>query len=249
MSSNIFFAHVGLELGAGALPGVRAPVRLLRAGRHRSVRSCAAGDHQLRERPRWTVTAGRSATTSSSPARRSGRARRRSPRCRWRSWLPRSPATGSCRTRTSCATSARMPTGDAPSDEILETFGSGGGTRVVSSEAAAATRAAMVDAVNGPLGRLYAGQGDITLYGISNARSAGQDRHCPARRRAGAALVVHRLCARRGRCDAPDRDRGAGRERRLGLRTGGADRRSGDGRMAAPVRGRVNPFVTRWGIV
>ena len=67
-----------------------------------------------------------------------------------------------------------MPTGDAPSDEILETFGSGGGTRVVSSEAAAATRAAMVDAVNGPLGRLYAGQGDITLYGISNARSAGK---------------------------------------------------------------------------
>ena len=65
-------------------------------------------------------------------------------------------------------------TGDAPSDEILETFGSGGGTRVVSSEAAAATRAAMVDAVNGPLGRLYAGQGDITLYGISNARSAGK---------------------------------------------------------------------------
>ena len=64
--------------------------------------------------------------------------------------------------------------GDAPSDEILDTFGSGGGTRVVSSAAAAATRAAMVDAVNGELGRLYAGQGDITLYGISNARSAGK---------------------------------------------------------------------------
>jgi peptidoglycan glycosyltransferase len=64
--------------------------------------------------------------------------------------------------------------GDAPSDEILDSFGSGGGTRVVSSQAAAATRAAMVDAVNGELGRLYAGQGDITLYGISNARSAGK---------------------------------------------------------------------------
>jgi penicillin-binding protein A len=64
--------------------------------------------------------------------------------------------------------------GDAPSDEVLDTLGSGGGTRVVSSEAAAATRAAMVNAVNGELGRLYAGQGDITLYGISNARSAGK---------------------------------------------------------------------------
>ena len=28
--------------------------------------------------------------------------------------------------------------------------------------------------MNGELGRLYAGQGDITLYGISNARSAGK---------------------------------------------------------------------------
>ena len=64
--------------------------------------------------------------------------------------------------------------GDAPSDQVLDTFGSGGGTRVVSSEAAAATRAAMVDAVNGELGRLYAGQADITLYGIGNARAAGK---------------------------------------------------------------------------
>ena len=61
-----------------------------------------------------------------------------------------------------------------PSPTVLDTFGSGGGTRVVSPQAAAATGAAMVDAVNGDLGRLYAGQGDITLYGISNARSAGK---------------------------------------------------------------------------
>ncbi|MGI8999374.1 MAG: peptidoglycan D,D-transpeptidase FtsI family protein [Candidatus Limnocylindria bacterium] len=64
--------------------------------------------------------------------------------------------------------------GDTPSEEVLDTLGSGGGTRVVSAEAAAATRVAMVDAVNGELGRLYAGQGDITLYGIGNARSAGK---------------------------------------------------------------------------
>lgn len=60
------------------------------------------------------------------------------------------------------------------SDQVLETLGSGGGTRVVGSAAAAATRQAMVDAVNGELGRLYAGQADVTLYGIGDARSAGK---------------------------------------------------------------------------
>jgi peptidoglycan glycosyltransferase len=61
-----------------------------------------------------------------------------------------------------------------PSESILDTFGSAGGTRVVSTAAARATRTAMLDAVNGELGRLFAGQGDITLYGISNQRSAGK---------------------------------------------------------------------------
>jgi peptidoglycan glycosyltransferase len=64
--------------------------------------------------------------------------------------------------------------GDAPSDTILDRFSSRGGTRVISTEAARQVRSAMVDAVNGELGRLYAGQGDITLYGIGNARSAGK---------------------------------------------------------------------------
>lgn len=62
----------------------------------------------------------------------------------------------------------------APSETVLERFSSRGGTRVISSEAARQTRAAMVDAVNGPLGRAYAGEADITLYGISNQRAAGK---------------------------------------------------------------------------
>jgi cell division protein FtsI/penicillin-binding protein 2 len=37
-----------------------------------------------------------------------------------------------------------------------------------------ATRAAMVDAVNGELGRPFAGQADITLYGISGQQAAGK---------------------------------------------------------------------------
>ena len=63
---------------------------------------------------------------------------------------------------------------DAPSETVLDRFSSRGGTRVISTEAARQVRSAMVDAVNGELGRPYAGQGDITLYGISNARSAGK---------------------------------------------------------------------------
>jgi len=61
-----------------------------------------------------------------------------------------------------------------PTDEVLERFTSRGGTRVISTEAARQTRAAMVDAVNGELGRAYAGQADITLYGITEDRSAGK---------------------------------------------------------------------------
>jgi peptidoglycan glycosyltransferase len=60
------------------------------------------------------------------------------------------------------------------SDSVIQTFGSLGGTRVVNSQAAAQTRAAMLDAVNADLGRLFAGQGDITLYGIGDHRSAGK---------------------------------------------------------------------------
>jgi penicillin-binding protein A len=63
---------------------------------------------------------------------------------------------------------------DAPSDSVLQRFSSRGGTRVISTEAARQVRSAMVDAVNGELGRPYAGQGDVTLYGIANVRSAGK---------------------------------------------------------------------------
>ncbi len=63
---------------------------------------------------------------------------------------------------------------DAPSEAVLDRFSSRGGTRVISTDAARQLRSAMVDAVNGELGRQYAGQGDITLYGISDARSAGK---------------------------------------------------------------------------
>jgi peptidoglycan glycosyltransferase len=62
-----------------------------------------------------------------------------------------------------------------PSSAVLETSPSGGGNRVISVDAARQTRSAMVDAVEGELGRLYAGQGSVQLYGIgSGVHTAGK---------------------------------------------------------------------------
>ena len=63
---------------------------------------------------------------------------------------------------------------DQPSETVLQRFSSRGGTRVVSAETARQVRSVMVDAVNGELGRPYAGQGDIQLYGIAGSVSAGK---------------------------------------------------------------------------
>jgi penicillin-binding protein A len=59
-------------------------------------------------------------------------------------------------------------------DTVIQSFGSLGGTRIVSGEAASQTRVAMVDAVNEELGAVFAGQGNIQLYGIDNHVSAGK---------------------------------------------------------------------------
>jgi peptidoglycan glycosyltransferase len=64
--------------------------------------------------------------------------------------------------------------GNGPSDRILETYQPGGGARVVSSQTAAQVRRAMVDAVQGELGRLYAGAGAVSNYGISGVSTAGK---------------------------------------------------------------------------
>jgi peptidoglycan glycosyltransferase len=65
-------------------------------------------------------------------------------------------------------------TSGSPSEAIIETYGGSGGGAAVGSQAAGEVRSAMVDAVNGEIGRTYAGQGDIRLYGISGQQSAGK---------------------------------------------------------------------------
>jgi penicillin-binding protein A len=61
-----------------------------------------------------------------------------------------------------------------PSDTILETYRGAGSRRVVSLETARQVRSIMVDAVNAELGAMYAGQGNLSLYGIEGAVSAGK---------------------------------------------------------------------------
>ncbi|HYM52420.1 MAG TPA: penicillin-binding protein 2 [Candidatus Dormibacteraeota bacterium] len=61
-----------------------------------------------------------------------------------------------------------------PSDRVVASYGGQGGGRAIGSQAAAQVRSAMVDAVQGELGRLYAGTGAMTLYGVSGVATAGK---------------------------------------------------------------------------
>ena len=63
---------------------------------------------------------------------------------------------------------------NGPLDEIVESFAPGDGTRVMSAQTADSVRALMVDAVHGPLGAPYAGAANVALYGISGVETAGK---------------------------------------------------------------------------
>ena len=69
-------------------------------------------------------------------------------------------------------THAATPSG-GPTETIVEAYG-GGGSRAISSQAAAQVRSAMVDAVEGPLGSRYAGAGAVSRYGVSGVETAGK---------------------------------------------------------------------------
>jgi penicillin-binding protein A len=61
-----------------------------------------------------------------------------------------------------------------PSGALIESTSPGSGHRVISSQTASEVRQAMVDAVQGPLGRFYAGSGNVSLYGVSGVSTAGK---------------------------------------------------------------------------
>jgi peptidoglycan glycosyltransferase len=70
-------------------------------------------------------------------------------------------------------THAATPLG-GPSATVLESYGGGVGSRAISSQAASQVRSAMIDAVEGPLGRRYAGAGAVSRYGVSGVQTAGK---------------------------------------------------------------------------
>jgi len=61
-----------------------------------------------------------------------------------------------------------------PSGTVLERYGGDHGDGAISTQAAAEVRAAMIDAVSGPLGRLYAGAGAVSRFGVSGVLTAGK---------------------------------------------------------------------------
>lgn len=64
--------------------------------------------------------------------------------------------------------------GEAWSDEVVESYGGGGGSRVFGLATARQLRAGMVDAVHGELGRIFAGAGNVQLYGVQGVVTAGK---------------------------------------------------------------------------
>lgn len=61
-----------------------------------------------------------------------------------------------------------------PSDRVLATYEGSGSHRAIGSGAAAQVRQGMVDAVHGEIGRAYAGAGSVALYGVSGVQTAGK---------------------------------------------------------------------------
>jgi penicillin-binding protein A len=57
---------------------------------------------------------------------------------------------------------------------VIESTSASAGQRVISSQTASEVRQAMVDAVQGPLGRIYAGSGAVSLYGVGGVSTAGK---------------------------------------------------------------------------
>lgn len=64
--------------------------------------------------------------------------------------------------------------GDGPLATILQAYAAGTGHRAISSLTAAQVRSVMVDAVQGPIGVLYAGAARVTRFGVSGVLTAGK---------------------------------------------------------------------------
>ncbi len=175
VSSNIYFAHVGLELGADAFLDyahrfgfcvgrrIGPPDHALTVDAS-YVTDAADGDcSQFSDRVEVASAAFGQAQVIATPVQMA--------------LIAATIANDGTMPDPYVVADARTHAADpaaGPSDEVLQRYASGGGTRVVSSQTAAQVRKVMVDAVEGQLGRLYAGQGDVSLYGVGDVQTAGK---------------------------------------------------------------------------
>ena len=174
VSSNIFFAHVGLELGADRFLeyahrfGFCAPLRIGGAQHPITVdpsyvTSAASGNcAAFADRVELASAAFGQARVIATPMQMALVAATIAND----GILPQPYVVRDVRDHAANPASGPSPT-------ILERY-AGDGSRIVSSQTAAEVRSAMVDAVEGPLGQLYAGQGAVRLYGVAGVKTAGK---------------------------------------------------------------------------
>ena len=174
VSSNIYFAHVGLELG---------PERYLDyARRFGFCGPLAIGppNHQLRVAPSLVTP-----SEGGEPCRPFADQVELASTAFGQAFVEATPmqfalvaaiiANGGIMPRPYLVTEvlrhseAREPTG-----EVLERLGGDGGRAVISGTAAAQVRSAMVDAVEDELGTFFAGAGAVDRYGVSGVETAGK---------------------------------------------------------------------------
>ena len=174
VSSNIYFAHVGLELGAERFLeyarrfGFCQPMAVGPEGRRLDVATsyvtaeaedggCSpfSDDVELASaafgQARWFVTPFQMALVAATIAN-DGR-------------MPDPFVVRSIREHSDSG---------QPSERVIDQFEGGSGRGVVSADTARQVRSVMVDAVHGELGRHFAGEGNVELYGVSGVRTAGK---------------------------------------------------------------------------
>ncbi len=175
VSSNIFFAHVGLELGAKAFLDYARRFGFCEPSR------IGSGSHSIPVDPSYVTTAAKGDCTDFSDRTELASA------AFGQAQVAATPVQMAL-IAAAIANDGVMPEPFAvrdarshaekpatgPSEAILERYGGSAGTRVVSSKTASEVRAAMVDAVEGKFGKLYAGQGAVKLYGAGGVVTAGK---------------------------------------------------------------------------
>jgi penicillin-binding protein A len=172
ISSNIYFAHVGLELGQAAYLDAAAAFRFcedLRIGPADHALSAAAssvtaltdsGCAPFIDDVDLASAAFGQARVAVTPLQMA--------------LVASTIANGGVMLEPFVVREVRTPDPSGVPGAVIATYGSPGRRTVVSSQTAEQVRSVMVDAVHGPLGVPYAGAGDVANYGIGGVQTAGK---------------------------------------------------------------------------